>query len=327
MAPEALAQVLSPEAMPPHPDLLVGISGAEDAGVLRLTTDLALVFTTDFFPPMVDEPFTFGQIAAANALSDVFAMGGQVLAALNLVGFPKDLDTSILGRILEGGASKVVEANGAVAGGHTVEDQEVKYGLAVTGRVHPDAIVRNRGLVAGDVLLLTKPLGTGLITSSIKAMRNDGPEVAEAIRWMSTLNSAGLDRILQAKPNAMTDVTGFGFLGHLGEMLAQDPLHVVLHNDQIPRIQGVEKCFHKKCRTKGGPLNKRYVGERLEVPPGLDAWDEELLLDPQTSGGLLMSLDPARAEALLPDLRGAGLEQAAIVGEIRESDRPRIQVV
>lgn len=294
--------------------------------MLKISSEMALVFTTDFFAPVVDDPFTFGEVAAANALSDVFAMGGRVLAALNLVGFPKDLDTGILGDILSGGASKVGEAGGVVAGGHTVEDHEIKYGLAVTGRVHPGRVVLNHGLKPGDALVLTKPLGTGLITSSIKTRGNDGPEVQEAVRWMCTLNGTGLDHILEARPHAMTDVTGFGFLGHLSEMLARDPLAVTVRFGDIPLITGVERCFHRKCRTRGGPTNRAYVGDRLHLDPGLGEWDQELLLDPQTSGGLLVALPADRAEGLAAALREQGLQRCAVVGHVEAAPSPAIHV-
>jgi len=318
--------VLGDMKQPTHPDLLVGFDGAEDAGVMRIAPDRALVFTTDFFPPMVDDPHAFGQIAAANALSDVFAMGGRPLAALNLVAFPKDLDLEILGRIMAGSAEKVVESGAAVAGGHTVEDSEIKFGLAVTGEIHPDRIVRNRGCVPGDALVLTKPIGTGLITSSIKTMDNDGPEVHEAIRWMTTLNSLGLDRILAAQPSAMTDVTGFGLLGHLSEMVARDPVRAVLDYESIPLIPGVENSVNSQCRTRSKRTNRAYVGDRLRVDGDLNEWEDELLLDPQTSGGLLIAVREDRADALAADLREAGLVMTTVIGTIEASPSAEILI-
>ena len=294
--------------------------------MVRLSDDRALVLTTDFFPPVVDDPRTFGRVAAANALSDVFAMGGRPLAALNLVGFPRKLDLEILAEILEGGAEKVHEAGALVAGGHTVEDHEIKYGLAVTGVVHPDRVVRNHGMRPGDVLVLTKPLGTGLITSSIKVLRNSGPVVDEAIRWMTMLNSTGLDRILAAGPSAMTDVTGFGLLGHLSEMLAGQALEVTLDLAAIPLIEGVETCFHKKCCTRGARTNAEQVGDLVELDPGLDRWMRELLFDPQTSGGLLAAVPEERGADLATALREAGLELAAVIGSVAAAAAPRIRV-
>lgn len=306
--------------------MLVGFEGSEDAGVLRIADDRALVFTTDFFPPVVNDPFTFGQIAATNALSDVFAMGGRVLAALNLVAFPKDLDLAILGQILRGAADKVAECGGAVAGGHSVEDKEIKFGLAVTGEIHPDHVVRNRGARPGDTLILTKPLGSGLITSSIKVLKNDGEEVQEAVRWMTTLNQAGLEDILAAGPSAMTDVTGFGLLGHLAEMVGDDPLEAVIDFQKLPLIPGVERCFKRRCRTRGSATNRSYVGNRLRWDGSFGTWDEELLLDPQTSGGLLIAVAPERAADLLERLGQAGLDLAAEIGSFGASEQPAITV-
>ena len=295
--------------------------------MLRIAPDRALVLTTDFFPPVVDDPYAFGQIAAANALSDVYAMGGKILAALNLLSVPPAIDMHIVGRILAGGESKVEEAGGSIAGGHSVEEKiEIRYGLAVTGEVHPDRIIRNRGLRDGDALILTKPLGTGLITSSIKTQRNDGPEVAEAIKWMSTLNGCDLDLILAAEPHAMTDVTGFGFLGHLGEMLAQDPLEVVIRYSQLPLIPGVEKCFHKACKTRGAVTNEAYVGERLSWHDSLGPWERELLLDPQTSGGLLFAIPKSAAAGVVEALRSSQMSYAAVVGEVSAAELPRLRV-
>jgi selenide,water dikinase len=318
--------VLGAIKQPTNKDMLVGFEGAEDAGVLRIAPDRALVFTTDFFPPMIDDPYAFGQVAAANALSDVFAMGGRVLAALNLVGFPKQLDLAILGRILEGSADKVVEAGGAVAGGHTVEDAEIKFGLAVTGEIHPDLIVRNRGARPGDALVLTKPIGTGLITSSVKTRKNDGPEVQEAIRWMTTLNATGLEAIMATGPHAMTDITGFGLLGHLAEMVAQDPIRAILSFESIPLIPGVEKCFKRNCRTRGKETNRAYVGERLAFDGNFSEWDDELLLDPQTSGGLLVAVPAEKASGLVADLRSGGLELTAVIGTVEASPSAQILV-
>lgn len=313
--------------MTPHPDLIVSCEGAEDAGVMRISKDLALVFTTDFFPPIVDDPFEFGQIAAANSLSDVYAMGGRPLAALNLCGFPKELDVAILAEILAGGAAKVREAGAVIAGGHTVKDSEIKYGLAVTGTIHPERVLRNHGLRPGDVLVLTKPLGTGLITSSIKGRANDGPEVREAVRWMTMLNAVGIESVLAAAPHALTDVTGFGFLGHLSEMVAGDAVQVTVSCRAVPRIPGVEKCFEKGCRTKALATNLAYAGPLLDWEPGLGEWDRDLLLDPQTSGGLLAAVPADRAPGLVRELRAAGLVLAAEVGSVERSDRPRIRVV
>lgn len=327
MAPGQLSQVLGEAQRTPHPDLLAGFEGAEDAGVLRIAPDRALVLTTDFFPPVVDDPRVFGRVAAANALSDVYAMGGRPLAALNLLGVPRDLDSRIVAEILAGGADVVRQAGAVVAGGHTVHDNELKYGLAVTGEVHPERFIRNRGAQPNDFLVLTKPLGIGLVTSSIRAFANRGPLVDEAIRWMTTLNSVGLDRIIEARPHAMTDVTGFGLLGHLMELLGGDPLDARIDFDKVPRLPGIESCFNKSLKTKGARMTRRHVEGRVRFHPSLGEWDQELLFDPQTSGGLLVAVPPSRAEALVRDLRGLGLDYAAIIGSISASREPAVHVL
>lgn len=294
--------------------------------MFRIADDRALVMTTDFFPPVVDDPYTFGRIAAANALSDVYAMGGRPIAALNLLAAPKSLHADVLAEILAGGADMVRESNAVIIGGHTVEDDELKYGLSVTGEVHPDRFVRNSGIQPNDFLLLTKPLGTGLITSSIKALANRGPEVEEAVRWMTMLNNTALDLILDAKPHAMTDVTGFGLLGHLSEMLGDDPLVAKIQMAAVPRIAGVENCFKPKCRTRAARTTGAFLGEKVVYHRNIGAWERELLLDPQTSGGLLISLPPSRAESLEARLRQAGLEQAQVIGSVTSGQGPIMQI-
>lgn len=326
MPPDRLAQVLGDRQRTPHPNLLAGFEGAEDAGVYRLDDERALVVTTDFFPPVVDDPFAFGQIAAANALSDVWAMGGRPLTALNIVGFPKALEPEVLGEILAGGADKVREAGAVIAGGHSIFDSEVKYGLAVTGEIHPDRILRNTGGQPGDVLILTKPLGAGLATTAIKKKQAEGPAIDEAIRWMSTLNGVGLDAILAAKVSALTDITGFGLLGHLREMLGDHHLAAQIEVDALPLLDGVAEFFDDALRTRGARDNHKMVAPDLTLPDGLDSWDHELLFDPQTSGGLLLAVAEAKADALVKQLRSEGLERAAIIGHLVASEGPKIHV-
>lgn len=294
--------------------------------MIRISDDRALVMTTDFFPPVVDDPYTFGRIAAANAFSDVYAMGGRPIAALNLLGAPKALHEEVLAEILAGGADMAREAGAAIVGGHTIEDENLKYGLSVTGEVHPDRFVRNTGVQPNDFLLLTKPLGTGLITTSVKTLANRGPEVDEAIRWMTLLNNTALDVILEAEPHAMTDVTGFGLLGHLSEMLGNDALVAKIQMDSVPRINGVERCFKPKCRTRAARTTAAFLGERFTFHKEIGDWERELLLDPQTSGGLLVALPPSRAESLERQLRRAGLEQARVIGSVSSGEGPMMQV-
>ena len=326
MAPGQLSQVLGDQQKTPHPDLLVGFEGSEDAGVFRIAPDRALVMTTDFFPPVVNDPFTFGRIAAANAISDVYAMGGKPIAALNLMGAPKGMDPEVIAAILAGGAEVVREAGAVIIGGHTIQDQDMKYGLAITGEVHPDRFVRNTGVHANDHLVLTKPLGMGLVTSAIKAFSARGTLVDEAIRWMTTLNSRGLDRILAAQPHAMTDVTGFGLLGHLMEMLGSDDLVARLNFDRIPTLPGIDACFNPKLRTRGARMTREFLGSKVTFQRTLNLWDQELLVDPQTSGGLLIAVPPSRAETLVHALRQEGLEHTSIIGSVVSGSGPAIQV-
>lgn len=294
--------------------------------MIKIADDRALVMTTDFFPPVVDDPFTFGRIAAANAFSDVYAMGGRPIAALNLLGVPSDVDPEVAAEILAGAAAIAIEAGAAIVGGHTVEDDQLKFGLAVTGEVHPERFIRNNTIQANDFLVLTKPLGAGLITSSIKTLGNQGDEVDEAIRWMTTLNSTALDVILEAEPHAMTDVTGFGLLGHLDEMLAGQRFVAKLQMASIPRIPGVERCFKPKCRTRAAKQTRTHLGDKVSFHKELGAWDRELLFDPQTSGGLLIALPPSRAEVLARRLRAEGLDHASVIGAIVPADAAGISV-
>jgi selenide,water dikinase len=326
MSPGHLAEVLGDRQRTPHPDLLVGFEGSEDAGVFRIAPDRALVMTTDFFPPMVDDPYTFGRVAAANALSDVYAMGGRPLAALNLLGAPKDMDRAMVAEVLAGGASMVREAGAVIVGGHTLQDKELKYGLAVTGEVHPDRFIRNHGIQPNDMLILTKPLGCGLATSSIKAYANRGPVVAEAIRWMTTLNKLGIERIIEAAPHALTDVTGFGLAGHLMEMLAEDALVAQIDFSRVPRLLGIETCFDPKLKTRGARTTREFLAGKVSFHSSLSEWDQELIFDPQTSGGLLIAVPPSRADMLARDLRSLGLEYATIIGSVVSGAGPAIRV-
>jgi selenide,water dikinase len=326
MSPGHLSEVLGERQRTPHPDLLVGFEGSEDAGIFRIAPDRALVMTTDFFPPMVDDPYIFGRVAAANALSDVYAMGGRPLAALNLLGAPKDMDRAMVAEVLAGGASMVVEAGAVIVGGHTLQDKELKYGLAVTGEVHPDRFIRNRGIKANDLLVLTKPIGCGLATSSIKAYANRGPVVQEAIRWMTTLNKVGIERILEAGPHALTDVTGFGLAGHLMEMLGDDKLVAQIDFSRVPKLKGIETCFDPKLKTRGARTTREFLSGKVSFHSALGEWDQELIFDPQTSGGLLIAVAPSRAETLAKDLRSMGLEYAAIIGSVVPGEGPAIQV-
>ncbi len=294
MGPGALARVLQPLAQVEHnhPDLLVGLASIDDAAVYRLNDGQAVVSTADFFPPVVDDPYAFGAIAAANAMSDVYAMGGEVLFALNLVAFPDDLEPEMLSEILRGGRDKVAEAGGVIAGGHTVTDKEPKYGLAVTGVVHPEHILTKGHARVGDVLILTKPLGTGVITTAHKRDQVDEADLQAAIASMSALNREA-SRILRSYPiHACTDITGFGLLGHAWEMSLQSEGGMRFDWESLPWLAGAQRCAAAGCVPGGTGRNEAYLREHIRLASYLGEIERSLLFDPQTSGGLLAALAP-----------------------------------
>ncbi|MCH6554460.1 MAG: selenide, water dikinase SelD, partial [Acidobacteria bacterium] len=294
MSPAVLDLVLSKLPRPNDPNLLVGISTKDDAGVYRLSDDLALVQTTDFFTPIVDDPFAYGQIAAANSLSDVYAMGGRPLTALSLVCFPQDGDMNVLERILAGGLNKMAEAGCTVVGGHTVRDQEIKFGYAVTGTIHPDRIWTNQGARPGDRLLLTKPLGTGVITTALRKGQARDSWVEAAVAAMSSLNRAAAEALqpFSASIHAVTDVTGFGLLGHAFEMATGSGVSLRLDSSQMEWVEGALDCARAGHLAGGLKNNREFVGDcaafEASVPPEV----QHLLYDPQTSGGLLVAIAP-----------------------------------
>ncbi len=305
------------------PNLLVGYDSKDDAAVYRITDELAFVQTVDFFPPMVDDPYTFGQIAAANALSDIYAMGGEVKTALNLVCFPESMDLNVLGEILRGGAEKVAEAGGSLAGGHSIADTGVKYGLSVTGLVDPRRMTANDTGRPGDKLILTKALGVGLICTANRVGEAAPDQMEGAIRSMTTLNKTAAEIAHKYEVHAATDVTGFSFLGHLHEMMG-GKLSCVIDAHAVPVLPGAWEAADGCLYTAAGQRNRNHTGPfvRFEnVPFPM----EEILFDPQTSGGLLLAAAPQDAAALERDLRAAGLP-AAIVGEIFEKQTTEITV-
>ena len=289
----------------------------------RLTDDLAIVQTVDFFPPVVDDPYLFGAIAAANAMSDVYAMGGEVLLALNIVGFPEDLDPAILARILLGGAEKVAEAGGVIAGGHTLYDAEPKYGLAVTGTVHPARVFRKSGALAGDALVLTKPLGTGIVLTAARAGDDAADHAAAAITSMLALNRHASHLAREARAHAMTDVTGFGLLGHAHEMAVASAVRLEIAASHVPALPGALEYAARGIVTGGAGRNREGLAAHVEIDAGVDAAFEDLLFDPQTSGGLLIALPVAAAEALVARLHADALP-AAIVGSVIEGAGVRV---
>ena len=305
------------------PNLLVGYDSRDDAAVYQVTENLALVQTVDFFPPMVDDPYTFGQIAAANALSDVYAMGGEVKTALNLVCFPENMDLNVLGEILRGGAEKVAEAGGILAGGHSIADTGVKYGLSVTGLVDPHHLYTNDAGQPGDKLILTKALGVGLLCTANRVGEAAPEHLAGAIASMTTLNKTAAEISRKYTVYAATDVTGFSFLGHLHEMMG-GKLSCIIDAKAVPVLPGAEQAADDCLYTAAGQRNRNHTGPfvRFEnVPFAM----EEVLFDPQTSGGLLLAVAPAEAQALEAELQAAGLP-ARIVGEIRPKAEPEITV-
>lgn len=302
LGPRALARVLSKLPRPTDPDLLVGFDSADDAAVLRLTDDLALVHTLDFFPPVVEEPYTFGQIAATNALSDVWAMGGTPRTALNIVAFPEDGDLNLLGRILAGGAERVAAAGASLAGGHSIADDGVKYGLSVTGTVHPGRLWRNDTPRPGDVLVLTKPLGVGIACAAHR-MNAAGPGVFEAaVASMIELNLRAAALLHEREVHAVTDVTGFGLAGHLVEMLGS-AFSAQLDTLMLPLLPGVRRLAEEFYLTAAAQRNRTFAEEGgLAFAPGVPFGVQEVLFDAQTSGGLLAALPRAEADAYVAAL-------------------------
>ncbi len=295
MGPEALAQVLRPLALQAAPaGLLVGLHAADDAAVYRVNEQQAIISTADFFPPIVDDPYVFGAIAAANALSDVYAMGGQVLMAINLVAWPDNLESALLSEILRGGADTVAQAGAVIAGGHTVTDKEPKYGLAVTGIVHPEHILTKGGAQPGDLLILSKPLGTGLVTTAHKFDQVQASDLEVAIQSMMQLNRNASQALAHAGVgvHAVTDITGFGLLGHAWEMAAQSLTGMRIEYDALPLLPGARHYAERGQITGGARRNETYLAPHIRIDERLDAIDREILWDPQTSGGLFAAIDP-----------------------------------
>jgi selenide,water dikinase len=297
------------------PDLLVGLDGPDDAAVYRLTDDLAIVQTVDFFPPVVDDPHTFGAIAAANAMSDVYAMGGEVLMALNVAGFPQDLDPQMLAEIFRGGAEKVREAGGVIAGGHTLYDAEPKYGLAVTGVIDPNAVISKSGAQHGDALVLTKPLGTGIVLTAARADQDPADHAAEAATSMLALNRHASHLAREAGAHAMTDVTGFGLVGHAREMAARGSVRIIIDAAAVPALPGALAYARAGILTGGAARNREGVAGHVDVASIVDPAVEHLLYDPQTSGGLLIALPRDRAKAMVERLRADNLP-GALIGSV-----------
>ncbi len=299
------------------PNLLVGRETSDDAGVYKIRDDLALIQTLDFFTPIVNDPYRFGQIAAVNALSDVYAMGGRPLTAMNIVGFPKKtMDKGILKEILRGGLEKIHEAGALLVGGHSIDDAELKYGLSVTGIVHPDRVVTNAGARPGDRLLLTKPLGTGIISTALKG-KFSSPEAEEAmIAVMVELNRVGAEVMEEVGAQACTDITGFGLLGHALEMANSSQCGIVLRASRVPILSFAREYAQMGLVPAGTYANRNFCQQSLMVDPAIPFHLLDILADAQTSGGLLISVTESRAAEMLAKLKARGIREAAVIGEV-----------
>jgi selenide,water dikinase len=303
-----------------HPDLVVGLETADDAGVFRMPDGTLLLQTVDFFTPIVDDAYDWGRIAAANALSDIYAMGGRPLTAMQLIGWPRDrLGFDVLDEVVAGGVDVLRQAGCVLVGGHSIDDAEPKYGFAVSGVVEEDHLVMNRGALAGDVLVLTKPIGTGVIATAIKAGTAPASVVSEAITIMVALNDGAARAMNRVGVHAATDVTGFGLLGHLSEMLMASRVGANIRVADVPMIEGLLPLAERGSFPGGSDRNLRAVRPTV-VAQGVDEIRIRILADAQTSGGLLMSVPPERVDSLLGVLRGEGVPAAAVVGEIIEDD-------
>jgi len=326
VGPATLAQVLRQLPVSADPALLVGLHTADDAAVYQLSEDLALIQTVDFFTPVVDDPYVFGQIAAANALSDVYAMGGRPLLALNIACFPNCLPAEVLGEILRGGADKVREAGAIIAGGHTVQDDEPKYGLAVAGLAHPREITANAGARPGDLLILTKPLGTGIVCTAIKAEMAPPEASRTAIAQMAALNDKAARAMKKAGVRTCTDVTGFGLLGHAAEMAAASGVSLVFSLSAIPILPGAAELAAMGLIPAGAYHNRDFLGEKVSFDPAVPRERQAILFDPQTSGGLLIAIAGEKADFLLAKLAEEGAGEARVIGRVVEKEESLLKV-
>lgn len=328
IGPGDLSAVIRSLPLPvPDPNLLVGIDTSDDAGVYKLSEELALVQTVDFFTPIVDDPYDFGQVAAANAISDIYAMGGKPLTALNIVAFPiKTLDKQVLADILRGAGDKMKEAGVTLVGGHSIDDNEPKFGLAVTGLVHPAKVRTNAGALPGDKLILTKPIGVGILTTSIKKDKLTDVEVKRVTGVMAALNKTAAETMEGYEVHACTDVTGFGLLGHALEMAKGSGVGIRIVVDAVPVLPRVRELAEEGFVPGGTKNNYRHVQESVQFPEHLDDIGQWILCDAVTSGGLLISVAGEEADELLGKLQAAGVE-ARIIGEVTAEPAGRIQVV
>lgn len=313
---------------PSDPNLLVGFETSDDAAVYKLTDEIAFISTVDFITPPVDDPYWFGQIAAANSLSDIYAMGGKPLTALNLVMFPsKKLDMAILREILRGGYDKVTEAGASIAGGHSVDDNEPKYGLAVTGMVHPKRILTNSGAKAGDVLILTKPLGTGVLFNACRSKKLPWRNLEAILPTVAKLNKEAMEIATSFEVHACTDITGFGIVGHALEVAKGSGMQINLFYDQLPIYPHAIEMYQRGETTGSNAPNRKLSQGYLEKKKALIREEEEILFDPQTSGGLLLSVSDRDANALIDELKKKEIWPIARVGEVVTSSHPKVTIL
>ncbi len=308
--------------------MLVGLSTSDDAGVFKLTDDLALVQSVDFITPISDDPYVFGQVAAANSLSDIYAMGARPITALNLCCFPgSGIPNDVLEAILQGGLEKIQEAGAVLLGGHTVNDDELKYGLSVTGIVHPRKFVPNSGARAGDCLILTKPIGSGVIIGGVRSGKLPQAVLDRVIGDMVRLNKVACEAMLEFEPHACTDITGFGLAGHAMEVARASRAGLRIDISQVPRYPEALQMIQSGAKTRMTPLNRQMAAAQLSVGAGVSREEEELCYDPQTSGGLLISLPLRYADNLLERLQAGGNPLSAVVGEVYDSPQPHLAIV
>lgn len=322
LAPGDLAQVLSKLPKQESENLIVGYEHADDAGVFRLSDDVALVQTLDFFTPIADDPQLYGRIAAVNSLNDVYAMGGKPLTAMSIVCYPQKGDWDVLGEILLGGQSAMNSENVVVLGGHSVDDQEIKFGYSVTGTVDPKRVIKNGGARSGDVLVLTKPIGTGVISTGVKFAKASSSARDAALAAMTTSAREPSKLMTEIGANACTDITGFGLLGHAFEMAKASGVTMTIDAERVPLLPDVIDLIRQRMLTRGDRNNRQYVGETVKISERVSAEMQSALFDPQTAGGLLISFTPESAARFLASFSGA-----AIVGRIESSDKTLIEVV
>jgi len=323
IGPDILAQVLCKLPKTKHDNLLVGIDTADDAAIYKVNDDLALVETLDFFTPVVDDPYSFGQIAAANSLSDVYAMGGEPVICMNIACFPKELPKKTIENILRGGYDKVTEAGALLVGGHTVDDKEPKYGLSITGYVHPEKYLSNASAKAGDILILTKPIGVGVLNTALKGGLLNDKEIKNLIEIMATLNKNAKDAMVKVGANSCTDITGFGLLGHALEMAAGSKVSINIFANKIPVIDGAIDYAKMGIIPEGTYNNKKYAEKNILIDESVEREMVDLGFDPQTSGGLLISLSKENADDMKAALENFGVKYG-VIGEVLEEAEYKI---